>query len=55
MRANEHPLLWMHKPFEMTFRTFGVQVRNAAVLPGSRDNEKQQRRKILADVFEDDV
>src|SRR5580704_17706098 len=33
MWAKRYLLLWMHKPFKMTLRTFSVQVLNGAVLP----------------------
>jgi hypothetical protein len=55
VRATEDALLRVHHPPEMTLRAFRVHGRNGAILPGPDHEPEQQRREILADIFQNDV
>jgi hypothetical protein len=55
VRAERNPLLWMHDPFEMAVWTFRVHMGNDPIVPCPSDDTEQQRRDILAQVFQNDV
>jgi hypothetical protein len=48
----KHPLLRVHHPLEMTMWAFRVHVGQCSVFPSSDGQPEQQRREVLADIFE---
>jgi hypothetical protein len=52
MWTRGHILFWVHHPFEMAVRTFGVNVRHGAALPKTKSEETQQNDKVFAQILQ---